>query len=372
MKIAWIGIIVGLAFGGVACNSLEKNKSVSILEDKNGNILTICEFSKINPDEISIKLSEITDSFKIVHFDNDVYFKFSSLSISDNYIGIIQENGPFLLYNHSGDFLCTVGNIGTGPGEYTWRPYDAIIDEKGKKVYLASFAFSNKILVYDLEGNYLDEIETKHRLNKPKIFLDKHGGLSIIHLPMGTNNGSTILASYFDKERIHQADYPAETKFLVKDFNQELFADHNTSNFSFHNTICDTLYHYIADKNVIYPKFTIDFGILDPKPIHIYNETSRFYIANIFDKGTVFVDKEDHSAKYTRVVNDYCGHMKYPQYAFKNGWTFRMFEPHQLIKWINKRLSDTSCSTNDRTELEKLLSSINEEGNNILFMGKLN
>lgn len=371
MKISWLGIFIGLALSGGACSSSEIDESVSVLSDKNGNVLTVCEFSKIKTDENLIEMSEMVESFKIVHFDNDAFLKFSSLTISDNYIGIIQEKGPFLLYNHYGDLLCTVGNIGTGTGEYPWRPYDAIIDEKGKKIYLASFGFSNKILVYDLTGNYLDEFETRHRLNKPKISLDKHGRISIVHLPMKIGKEEAILASSFEKESKKPVDYPAETKFIVKDFNQELFADHNTSDFSFHNTICDTLYHYIADENVIYPKFTIDFGILDPKPIHIYNETSRFYIANIFDKGVVFVDKEKHSAKYTRIVNDYCGHMKYPQYGFKDGWVFRMFEPHQLIKWIDKRLADESCSTNDRTELEELLSSIDEEGNNILFMGKL-
>lgn len=372
MKNVWIGMFVLFVLLGGACSLSGKDESVSILESENGNTLTVCEYSKIKKDEKQMNLSELVDVFKIVYLDNDdnAFFKFSSLAISENYIGIIQQNGPFLLFNHNGDYLCNVGNMGAGPGEYARRPYDAIIDEENQKIYLATFAFSNKILVYDLSGNFINEITTEQQLSKPKISLDEDEGLSIVHLPLKMGKTDPVLAIYLN-EKGEQQNYPAEEKFLVTDFNQDLFAEHNTPDFSFYNTINDTLYHYVAEKNRIYPKFTIDFGLLDPKPIHIYNETNRFYMANIFDKGLVFVDKEEHWAAYIRVVNDYCGHMKYPQYSFKNGWAFRMFEPHQLIKWIEKRLEDEDCSVDDRAELEKLLSSIDEEGNNVLFMGKL-
>ena len=48
-----------------------------------------------------------------------------------------------------------------------------------------------------------------------------------------------------------------------------------------------------------------------------------------------------------------------------------MFEPGRLITQIEKRLAASVCSAKDRKQLETMLESIDEEGNNILFMGKL-
>ena len=38
---------------------------------------------------------------------------------------------------------------------------------------------------------------------------------------------------------------------------------------------------------------------------------------------------------------------------------------------IEKRLSESSCTEKDKEVLNKLLASLDEEGNNVLFVGKL-
>lgn len=48
-----------------------------------------------------------------------------------------------------------------------------------------------------------------------------------------------------------------------------------------------------------------------------------------------------------------------------------MFEPYRLLDLIDERLSASECADKDRKVLEDLKTSIDEDGNNIMFIGKL-
>ena len=63
--------------------------------------------------------------------------------------------------------------------------------------------------------------------------------------------------------------------------------------------------------------------------------------------------------------------MSEPMFNFKNGWAYRLFEPNYLINWIEKRLEEKDCNKEDREQLYQLLETIDEEDNNIMFIGKL-
>ena len=79
----------------------------------------------------------------------DAYFNAWFTTVTDKYIGVsVEGNEPFKLFARSGKFLCNVGSVGRGPGEYTISPYDAIIDDQNELIYLAPFV-GNKILVYN-------------------------------------------------------------------------------------------------------------------------------------------------------------------------------------------------------------------------------
>ena len=120
--------------------------------------LTVCHYSNVK-DTVNIKLSDLVEDFRIVRFDNSPEAIFTSRTlptITDHYIGIgITASQPYMLFNSDGKFLCTAGKIGQGPGEYPMSIYDAAIDEQEQRIYLGSFGFLNKIMVYDLKGNFL-------------------------------------------------------------------------------------------------------------------------------------------------------------------------------------------------------------------------
>ncbi|WP_297644040.1 hypothetical protein [uncultured Bacteroides sp.] len=58
-------------------------------------------------------------------------------------------------------------------------------------------------------------------------------------------------------------------------------------------------------------------------------------------------------------------------FNFTDGYFFAMYEPGRLMMLIEKRLSESSCTEKDKEILNKLLASLDEEGNNVLFVGKL-
>lgn len=356
------------------CTTASKGDGTLTLVENDGNILTVCHFNQVK-DTIDINLSELVEDFKVVRFEDSdsAFFKSNGLCITDHYIGILQTDiRPFLLFGHDGKLKCQVGAVGNGPGEYNQSIYDEAINEKMGEIYLSSFAFYSKILVYNTtDGKFVREIVTKENLSKPKIEVSDNGDITIIHMPF-ENNKEKFLAIVYDKEGVFKQELKPTPNFLQQNFDQDIFAYHNVPEFSFWLSSCDTLFHYDKNANKIYPKFKMDFGEVSETPLHIYNELPGYYLtAMLWNKGIIAVNKEKQTSNYARLINDFFGHMEAPMFNFCNGWFYLMFEPERLITQIEKRLADNDCSAEDRKQLETMLESIDEEGNNILFMGKL-
>lgn len=108
----------------------------------NKNQLLIVEYKNLNNRKIELPLSHFIEDFRIVRLDNsdEALFKAWTITPSNNYIGIRQSGAPFKLFDKDGKFLCDVGRIGQGPGEYEISIYDEIIDEKGGRIFLAPFS----------------------------------------------------------------------------------------------------------------------------------------------------------------------------------------------------------------------------------------
>jgi len=48
-----------------------------------------------------------------------------------------------------------------------------------------------------------------------------------------------------------------------------------------------------------------------------------------------------------------------------------MYEPLQLMERIEKRLEESDCTDADKKVLKELYDSLDEDGNNIMFIGRL-
>lgn len=374
--------IVNTYFLFSSCSSYRKDDSLS-LKMINEDTLFVCDMSAIN-NKIDISLSDWIEDFKIVRFENTdtALFKSWKVYITDHYIGILQSAvSPFKLFDHTGKFICDVGGIGQGVGEYTTL-YSAAIDERNEAVWLAPFS-GEYLWKYNLKGEHILTVKTE-QMNKPQIRGECDSSLTMTHLCFTGMSGYQYVHIYspdslhYVKPNKYQAIMPRDKDGNFTGFNHELWFYNNSNVFTYMTTYSDTLYAYDRQSEQTFPRFT---AIHHPNDYCIYNEVpSGFLISNSGylssseknKTNMVWVDKNGLQAYYVEITNDQMGGLPASNFAYSsNGWYYEMFEPYQLIELIRKRLSGKDCGEKEQTVLQKMLGSIDEDGNNILFMGKL-
>lgn len=375
-KAQTLGFSLLLAGMLYSCSS-KGDGSVTTVDTGNGNLLTLCDLNLVG-DTIDVPLSEWVEDCKLVRFENNdtALFKFWYPAITDNYIGIRQEGGVFKLFDHSGKFLADIGKMGQGPGEYAGSIYGEVIDEQNKCVYLAPFFGSSKLLKYNIDGTYAADIEVGETMNKPKVALNEDGSLSMVHLCFEGRN--KIFAARIEKDgkvTAFEAKPGDMINPLDKDgafvgFNNEIWASNNVPGMSYMPMPKDTLYMFDAQNGVALPRFALSNTPKGNDVFFIFNELPQKYLATWWGKGTVAVDKATNTSHFIRLKNDLFGGMKAP-FNFSSGYYFAMYEPMVLMDRIEERLSESDCTDQDKKILNELLSSLNENDNNLMFIGKL-
>ena len=340
-----------------------------------------CDLSEISTKERSLKLSELIDSFQIVYFENSdkALFKFWKAYITEHYIGILQDGMlPFKLFDHKGGFKCNVGSVGQGPGEYTML-YSSTIHEKDSSIWLIPFN-GNCLLKYDLNGNCKVSIKTR-KMHKPVIRYEKDGTLTATNLYFKDIPGFLYLR-LFREDSLRYMDEEKEYAFNAYDkegnfsgFNHEIWFYNNTEHFTYMTTLSNQLYKYDIAAEQTRSRLSIisrpndnAYMILDELPSSFL---IKIYSFDAKERKMIIANKFTQEAYYAKIQNDFMGNLPVTDFAPRDGWYYEMFEPIELIDLIETHLSDKALQMEDKKKLEMLLSSIDEEANNILFMGKL-
>ncbi len=299
---------------------------------------------------------------------SEALFKQWFTTITDKYIGVRQQgNGPYLLFDRSGKFLCSIGSVGKGPGQYAIALYDDFIDEKNNIIYLAPF-MGDKILVYNTSGKLLKNIEVPQRLNKPKIFLS-NGLLTVVHMAF---NGNKAMAFQFDANGKVVKQLAPQANLLVNNFNGEFSIPGiplPSTSCTQAATPCTTS---MCSATGIEPVFTMSVRA-DDKPFRQYIELPHHFITNVRGKGLIITDKDKKTSSYVELVNDYFGNLPIPisVITFRNGWFVYNVETSDLSAKIEEHLEGSKVTEKDRQTLKKLLPTLKEENNNVVFIGKL-
>lgn len=104
-----------------------------------------------------IKCSDFIDSFQyvILETNNDCLIdKNPTVHLLSDYI-VVSTNSECLLFSNTGKFIRKVGAKGKGPGEY--RNNLHLVDYFNNTIFFKGW--TNNIIEYDIEGNYLRDIE---------------------------------------------------------------------------------------------------------------------------------------------------------------------------------------------------------------------
>ena len=351
--------------------------SVRIVENPDGP-LYICDLKTVK-DTIDVPLSELVEDCRIVRFEtsDEAMFKAWWIQVSDNYICIRQESDVVKLYDKDGKFLCNVGAMGHGPGEYALTTYDEVIDEQRGHIFLTPF-YGKKIMMYGLDGKWIKDINLPGQINKAKIEINADGTLSVIHMPF--QEGAPF-AFRVDTDGNILDKVPASPYMLASNFDGEIFSYRNTGTFDFFYTGVDTTYTYDTKANRLIPRFTMNFPGLGEKPYHIYTELPNHVITNYYTwvdgqfipGGTVLVDKQKMSSTQFRLVNDFYGNLPVsnPNIHFNKGWFMFNIEPGALSEMIETHLTSGKCPDKNKATLKELAGSLHENDNNLMFVGKL-
>ena len=145
----------------------------------------VFSLNELKSDTVTLPLSSLVENCVLVQLEtrDDAFFTPGATTVTEKYIGV--RSRTYMLFDRSGKFLCPIGAIGQGPGEYAILLYDDIIDDKNDLVYLGAF-MENKIMMYNTSGKFIKDIVAPHRLQKPKMFLSD-GILTVVHLPFGND-----------------------------------------------------------------------------------------------------------------------------------------------------------------------------------------
>ena len=378
-------------------------KEGDIIEDSAFRSVDLRIIEKIKGTVMS--LGDLMETYEIIKLENrdEALVKTYPFGIfvTDNYILLNPDAiSPIKLFTRKGQYVADIGGIGQGPGEYKTIHF-CMIDEKQKRIYLGP-GRANKILTYDLKGNYLSDeaIHFKEIVHKPCIWMDhdkKH--VTVVGLPFSENENSNFEISNNvcwvqnrEGDIVHRI--PVNHYGLIGDYSNGLVACRNVDAISFSifedpmlRTRLDTLYHYDAVKNIITPCFTIDYVVSENQSAcTVLYETSRSYWAQVtlypnnlsssvssvrLPAFNVCVSKKDGNVRRIDRFTDSLLGLSYPYLVMPNGYVCISYEPLELMDALDKVLTQTDLEPDVRKRATDLRNSLHENDNDILIIGKL-
>ena len=376
--------------------TLEDQAIIAQTVQINGQSVTVCQLEQVN-ETIELPLSYLAEDLKIVPLDNrdEAIIGKSNIYISENYILASRSTGshtiPCKLFHKDGRYICNVGSIGQGPGEYS-LVYCAQIDEEGGYIYLLPWN-AKALLAYNLKGEYVKSIPLNKKYENlvvPKgVFkVDSEKNCIAVALLPFSNQPTVAWVQDMEGNFIHEpyADYLK----IKPDFSNEINLTRSDSHFGFHiftfwELRKDTLYHFDMSNGKLLPQFTMDYNNKE-MTIHDYQELPGHYMcmitrpkqvaAGIYEtqeQKFIIVDKKTHRGSYVRIINDYLdqSEINYFPYACTDGYYIANMEPAVLMEQIEKGLKHPHLTDKQRSLLESLKQQVNGDHNNYILYAKL-
>ena len=386
--------------------------SCSLSVPKEGDIIEDSAFRSVDLRIIEktkgtvMSLGDLMESYEIIRLDNrdEALIKTYpyGVYVTDNYILLRPADvvSPVKLFTRKGRYVADIGGVGQGPGEYLYL-FSWLVDEKENRIYLGP-GRADKVLVYDLKGNYLPDevIRFGEIVHKSQIWVDyDKKNVVVVTLPFSANVNSNFAISKNvcwvqnrEGDIVHRI--PVNHYGLIGDYSNALVARRNVDAISFSiseipmlRTRPDTLYHYDAVKNIITPCFTIDHVVSENQSAStVLYETSRSYWAYVtlypndisssafsvrLTTFNVCVSKKDGNVRRIDRFTDPLLGLSHLFLMMNNGYICISYDPLELMDALDKVLTQTDLEPDVRKRATDLRNSLHENDNDILIIGKL-
>ena len=366
-------ILIYLSVAVLILNSCNKKPTATDIIEVNGHDVFVTHADKIT-DTVDIMLSDILDYCEAIPLETrqeSFISRAHKVSVSENFIAIKDsERTPLKLFTRGGKYLRDIGVVGRGPDEYNISLYGVQIDEAKDCLYLLPFANARQILVFGTDGLARDHIPLRFQQRKFKAWVEDDI-VTVLGMPF-KQDSAVVFQQTINGELIQYI--PPEEYHLALDFSSEVSSSHNTGEYDFFqaiysNTQKDTLYHYDVDANRLIPKYTLDFDT-EEWPLYFCFDLPRYYYTWIRGRGIVLADKKTTETHYIRLINDFYGGIELSMHWDSSHGMFISPVPAlDLMKKIDRCLAIQKDQEIIK-RLEELDSAIDENSNDILFVGK--
>ena len=393
-----LGLTLALTLGACGGSSSSDGKTLAdcpeVLTVENSPLgpVSVLHIDRVK-DTIDVPLSKLLDDFRIVKLDNrEEALSYGSATCHGNHITISGGMGePYRLFDKNGRYLCNIGHIGQGPGEYQFV-YDIQVDEKNRQIYLMPWQTTN-LFVYNMQGEYQHSIPLPTLVPKGVFTVDpEKQTVTVGMLPFNNIEGASVVWQQdFKGNVLHRVD--AAPYSVTPDFSNEIANTDNVPG-TFDFTIQyweakeDTLFHYLTEEGRFAPMLTLEQPA--DKLMHSYLELPGHYQMDVIlqmqqrktdhsiqtfpsRRVCVIMDKHTHKGAFARFYNDLIGPSATIDafFYFKNGYFAYGIDPGDLLVQVEELLASSKPDDKERTRLEELKSTINPDDNTYLFIGKI-
>ena len=163
-----------------------------------GGVVTF-DYSQMTEGQDTLVFSDLAEEPEFIALDSDTLDAFTAAKvlITEKYIvkdaQAILSKAPVRVFDrHTGRFICNVGHLGRGPGEYL-NSSQTFVDEDGGRVWIMDAV--DKIKTYDLtSGKYLGDVPLAY---KP---MDEFGAGSASFMVDGRAGTLTVMAVPYEED----------------------------------------------------------------------------------------------------------------------------------------------------------------------------
>ncbi len=363
-----------------------------------GNLISV-NFNRVDKGPVT-NISELAAEPEFIALDSRVeaFATGYNYAFSDHYICIgASMRGPAKLYDRAtGKFLCDVGTIGRGPGEYLNTYGAPRIDEEDGTIWLLPWQ-TKTLLGFDIAtGKFKKEVPLKYGVPKGQFSVDsKAGTVTVAALPF--RDLVPMIAWQQDMQGNVLWEIPSGHLTLTPDFSNEIESNGNVEGAFDLSLITwsggsDSL--YVINEGRLDPVYTIDFNtkevesedynlnVNEDAPIHSYIMLPDRFITSVsypvqtewgFSTGKpeyVITDRRTGESVRTTFFNDYLA--RETDYAsFTGGYWYTATDPETFAEDAEKALKEGNLSDENKARIQEILKDLTPESNNIVILAPL-
>lgn len=363
-----------------------------------GNLISV-NFNRVDKGPVT-NISELAAEPEFIALDSRVeaFATGYNYAFSDHYICIgASMRGPAKLYDRAtGKFLCDVGTIGRGPGEYLNTYGAPRIDEEDGTIWLLPWQ-TKTLLGFDIAtGKFKKEVPLKYGVPKGQFSVDsKAGTVTVAALPF--RDLVPMIAWQQDMQGNVLWEIPSGHLTLTPDFSNEIESNGNVEGAFDLSLITwsggsDSL--YVINEGRLDPVYTIDFNtkevesedynlnVNEDAPIHSYIMLPDRFITSVsypvqtewgFSTGKpeyVITDRRTGESVRTTFFNDYLAR-ETDYTSFTGGYWYTVTDPETFAEDAEKALKEGNLSDENKVRIQEILKDLTPESNNIVILAPL-